>query len=535
MAAARGWLRAHRETARAAACLALLLAALIAGQGAHRFLTPPYENDFPGFARRAASWSSALALDGYYPFGYPALLYGMARFTGDAFQAAKVVAIASAWLLALTAGLLSAAWLGRRWAAAGVAWVGLNCYFAESALFLGTDMPWAALQSLALLGAVLAIRQRHWPHALWAGAALGLAYLFRYTALVMLPAWWLYLLLARPFGPAWRPNLRAAAALTIGFFVLAAPQLAISLRETGAPFYTLQAKNVWFGIYGEGDWQSHWSDVRGDISLWQVLATSPRRFLAHWAAEFARWWGYAAVLALGLSRLALRALGPAGRALLGGGAALLAAGALLAAARRRANWRGLRWERAAVFVALYAAIYGLSVALVFVQPRFYLALLPFLAVGLLAAWRWLGRGGVRGTLVLGVAFLVFAAINSALTWHLAVTRLQPPVDRVAAALGALGAGPEAVVLASFEMPYRYHTAYNVQPLPKAADGGGLRESLRESGAAFLLLEADYGPRYWPQLAPLVYGEQAPGYLRLVWRQAEPGVALYQVIWEKGND
>jgi len=516
----------------AMATILLCLAVLVALQSQHRFLIVPYENDFPGFSDRAASPSAALELNGFYPLGYPLLLWLLSQVTGTVFGAAKVTAVGGAAVLAVTTCLLGKALLGERRGLLALAMLVVSPYFWQSAISVGTDMPWAAFQSLALYGCTLAMQRGKWVILAWAGAAAGLAYLMRYTTLVMLPVALAYLILVRPLPRASHDNIKGALALAILFLLVALPQLWTSWQVKGNPFFNLQAKNVWFGIYGGGDWATRWREVPSGIGLLEVFAMGPWRFLGHWGGEFVRWLLYTAVLAVGASLTAYRQAAFSIRLILLGMAGLLALGTGTLLLRRRWGPARLRVTAAMGFLGLYYIIYGLSVALVFVQPRFLLAVLPLILAAGLAVFGELGKGArVRPWFprLIGLGYLLFALLNTGLSTYHYLGALQLPVSEVSRALQTAGASHQDAILASFPVPYSYHTAYDFRPLSRRAlTWEALQRELRSTGAAFLLFEEAYGTRYWPDLMPLLRGEGMPGYLAPIWRQEYPAMALYRV-------
>gem|GEM_PF-2618928 len=113
-----------------------------------------------------------------------------------------------------------------------------------------------------------------------AGVLLGLAYLTRYTALIMAVVLLIYLAVLYRRTP--RRALTGAAWLLAAFAVVTAVQLVPSWQAHGNPLYNEQAKNVWFGIYGQGDWVHNWPKVPDSIPLREVIAIDPARFLDHW-------------------------------------------------------------------------------------------------------------------------------------------------------------------------------------------------------------------------------------------------------------
>ncbi len=60
-----------------------------------------------------------------------------------------------------------------------------------------------------------------------------------------------------------------------------APQVIVNVRDTGNPFYSQQAKNVWLAVYGDSDW-GRWNEVSNDIPLTDVILDDPARFTGAW-------------------------------------------------------------------------------------------------------------------------------------------------------------------------------------------------------------------------------------------------------------
>lgn len=520
--------------------LVLLLAfvvVLVIVQSQHRFLTAPYENDFATFAARAKSLEAALELNGFYPLGYPFLLWAVRPVTGSIYVAAQVVAVLSAILLLASTYHLGGMLLGRWRGALLVAALALNPYGWQGALFLGTDIPWAALQVAALGAAVRAIQQRRIAFWLVAGALTGLAYLIRYTALLTVPVVWLYLAAVAVRAPEERRvALRHAVGYTFAFVLLALPQLWISWQATAQPFFNLQGKNIWFGIYGGGDWRAHWNDIPSQISLWQVFRLDPLRLLWHWGIECAKGAFYTAAMGSGAASIAYRYGSSAARLIWGILAALLAASGLALAWRARKGQEGRRKaaRREIILLGGYALGYVASIAVVFVQPRLLLAVLPLALMAVIAFITCAGRVAqarmlARWTVVL---WLAFAAVNSAVSLRYWLGELQPPVARVAHALQVAGAKPGERVLSTFEMPYAYHTDYDVRLLATGLMPEDLPAYLEGEKARFLLVEEMYGARYWPQLAGLLAPKDGraslPRGLELSWLQDKPRVVLYRV-------
>ena len=74
------------------------------------------------------------------------------------------------------------------------------------------------------------------------------------------------------------------------FLLTISPQLYVNLRDTGSPLFNQQAKNVWQGVFGDGDW-GRWAATANDITLGRVIAQDPARFVANWWANVRGYFG----------------------------------------------------------------------------------------------------------------------------------------------------------------------------------------------------------------------------------------------------
>lgn len=246
-------------------------------------------------------WSVAHTLaHGFYPLGYPWLLRTAIDYGFDGVRVGQLISWLGSVLvlssvfgitLRLTRSLLLALLAG--------ALLITNRYFLEFAVLEGNDMLSAGLQLLAVY-AVWRIGPADDDHAtkrltMVAGCLLGLGYLMRYTALIAVPCLLLALALKRRQQP--RQVIRLGILLCATFTIVAAVQIVPALIAYGTPFYNTQAKNVWFGVYGNQDWLTNWNKVPPTITLGEVIALDPLRFVTHWSTEFVRafsslrlWW-----------------------------------------------------------------------------------------------------------------------------------------------------------------------------------------------------------------------------------------------------
>lgn len=323
------------------------------------------------YVGRRMNWSQAETLThGFYPLGYPWLLrtaidlgidgvrFGQfLSWLGSVLVLASIFSIARRMTGSIVLALLAAAL------------VISNRYFFALAVLEGNDMLAAGLQLVALALVWHITPQSMWTAAkrlsIAAGCALGLAYLARYTALIIVPALLLALVIKRRAQP--REALLLALLLSSSFVLSAAVQLVPSLIAFGTPFHNTQAKNVWFGVYGNQDWINNWEKVPPTITLSQVIQLDPARFVAHWWTEFR-----SAFTSLRLWSLPLHL-------------AWIAGGVLVATTRRLTLG-----DRVLLLTALLLTI--AATALAWVAPRFLLvplllqALLIVILVDRLARW-----------------------------------------------------------------------------------------------------------------------------------------------------
>ncbi len=274
-------------------------------------------------------WSQPETLvNGLYPLGYP-LMLRMAIGAGiDVLRFGQLLAWSGGLLMLLSVfGIAHRITGSPVFAAASASLLIGNSHFREAATVEGNDMLSAGLQMAALLllwrmtrpeGTALSRKS-----ACVAGFTLGLAYLARYTALILLPPFLLFVLW-RAHRPA-RRALAGAGLLLGGFILATSVQTVPSLVVAHHPFHTTQAKNVWFAIHGGQDWVERWEEVPDSITLVDVVLANPARFADHWWAEVTRafrppgLWSTAlhlATLAGGVVLMLDRRLHPAGRVLL---------------------------------------------------------------------------------------------------------------------------------------------------------------------------------------------------------------------------
>lgn len=519
-------------------------AVLTAARGHVTLSVPGVEKDFRVYATRATDLAEVFRADGFYNLGYPLLLWLVHPLTGGSvFVAARVVAAASGSLL-----LLAGYWLARTvldrcartsptipapaWSRGGallaLLLLALSPLTVRYALFLGSDMPCAALIALALAALVAAPRHTRRSSLLLAlsGAAAGGAFLMRHPALLLLP-WGVVACVVLRLRPL--PFL-------VALLLVSLPQYMVNLVETGHPLYSLQAKNIWLAVYGNTDW-GRWGEVPDTIGLGEIILRDPARFAQNWWSNLRSFIGTGAEDTSEHGRaLQLRLLGwPANwLAVIG----LLGWMGMVVGSRRREDHssalRPSPLPRPPALLLLFVALYVPSLCVAFILPRFFLPLVPIYAV----AAAWSVQYGItrlspppsevpalRSLMAVGMVLLVVlwggfhTGVSSVLNQQPAderavvqmVRALVPPGQRILARL------PPDVPLAKYSA-----IAHRVAPWPDAPDERTALLMAQREGVSYLLWDDASGPPPLPDPeAARVDGVGSFGLYRIILR---PGVA-----------
>ena len=367
-------------------------AVLLAAQDHVTLSVPGVEKDFRVFATRAVDLALVMRADGFYNLGYPFLIWLFAPLTaGNPFLAARLIAALAGMLMLGATWWLARCLLGRGPALAALVVLGLNPFVVQYALYVGSDMPFAALCTLAL--ALLAshrIRGSLWLAAL-AGGVAGCAFLVRHPGILLLPFGVFAFLWMRHEAREARgkPSTFHALVFAFAFSIAAAPQVVVNLRDTGQPLYNQQAKNVWLAVYGDSDW-GRWNEVSNDVSLTDVILEDPGRFAGAWWTHLRAFIGSGAETADNVGRASqLRLLAfPANWLAVIGLAGWLA---ILVYQGRKALFRSHGAEEIqpspppfAVPLLIWVTLYTLALAVGLPLQRFFLPLAPVYALA--AAW-----------------------------------------------------------------------------------------------------------------------------------------------------
>ena len=214
--------------------------------------------------------------NGFLGFGYPALLNLVTIATGNILTSGKLVQIVSGVTL-----LLMLPWATRRLfgdhkgAHLAQALLAVETIFVFAAAGETPDLLATALMFPGLVLAVDAGERDSSRSAVTAGVLLGLAYLVRYHALLLVCALIVTLLLTRGAR-------RSVLWLVVGFVAASLPQMALSGLIQGAPLFNLHIKSIAIGYYGT---TSDFVQYTEPWTLWTIVSTAPvavaKQYLVH--------------------------------------------------------------------------------------------------------------------------------------------------------------------------------------------------------------------------------------------------------------
>jgi hypothetical protein len=461
-------------------------------------------------------------VSGLYPVGIPLLLRIGLALGLDVASMGRFVSLLGGILCLYGGGLL--AWHLTR--SRGLALLTMAYLLTTRAIlfysgFEGTDVLAAGLQILAL--GVLAADPRRRRVVLIAGVINGLAYLIRYTAMVLLLIILAYLLLVALVRRE-RKGLWNLLLYGLGFLAGALPQIVPSLLVKGDPFYQTQAYHIWLKLYAGSDFvRALQQPSPVEITLWELFWLGPRRLIGNWWQEFSRFW---LTLEVPLLDQPLAHLARAGFLF-----------AVLDKQRLRAHHRAL-------LALVIVGITGL-LSVFTIDVRFLILLIPVLMVcALYFLWRILPPQLVLGKARLSANLLVLGLLwvpLLAVPWRYAHSREGGPhanvidTSNMLHAAGASTAG-EIVSTNLYHQDVssltrdRFTMLYTLKA-PSTVDE--LRQMALESGHHFLIYDASGGLAYHPQYEDLLWpGNRHPGYTPIwaspAWEDEDRRFAAYRI-------
>jgi hypothetical protein len=461
-------------------------------------------------------------VSGLYPVGIPLLLRTGLALGLDVARTGQIGSLVGGILCLYGGGLLAWHLTHSR----GLALLTMAYLLATRAIlfysgFEGTDVLAAGLQILAL--GVLAHDPQRRRVVLAAGVVNGLAYLIRYTAMVLLLIILAYLLLVALVRRE-RNGLWSVPVYALGFLVGALPQIVPSLLVKGDPFYQTQAYHIWLKLYTGSDFVRALQQASPvEITLWELFRLGPRRFVGNWWQEFSRFW-----LTLDVPLLDQPL------------AQLARAGFLFAVLDKQ--------ELSALYRTLLAlVVVGITglLSIFTIDMRFLILLIPVLMVcALYFLWRILPSQLVLGRVRLPVNLVVLGLLwvpLLAVPWQYAHSREGGPhanVVNTSNMLHAAGARTAGEIVStnlyhqdvSSPTRDRFTMLYTLKAPPTVDE---LRQMALESGHHFLIYDASGGPAYYPQYEDLLWpGNRHPGYTPIwaspAWEDEDRRFAAYRL-------
>ena len=256
----------------------------------------------PDFLRHevnSSSFRSVFQAHPFYPFGFPLILWLGLLGMNDPLAAGRIAAFIS---IVCVLGLVLI--LGRRLLGAkGALLAALIACASPVLLAFGVVASTDSVQLVPLTAAFVVLLwhpQLSGRTVWWSGVLFGVAYLFRFQALMMvvlvLP--WLLLQPLEP-GSRWQrfALLRragwayGAAVLLAGFVVGSAPQWLLDIRDTGRPFWSKQYENIWTFAYNRTDGVIdaaqglEGTTAPDSTGLYDILAFDPYQLARHWSGN----------------------------------------------------------------------------------------------------------------------------------------------------------------------------------------------------------------------------------------------------------
>lgn len=383
----------------------LLICVLLELNGAWNVTGPDYTRHL----NRSDSWERVLRGHGYYPFGYPLILWMGILSGGGALEYGRAAGLFATCVAGIATATLAWRLVGGIWSWLALALLLSSPVFLAYGVFASTDAPMYALTTLALVAFCWApeITLRR---AAVGGMLLGLAYLFRHQALALLvPAliWLSNKPQPIPEHARWYTLLKRfipAGVALIAFVIGSAPQWILDSIDFGRPFYNRQYTNIWVFAFNQS------GPIPGESAterIWFLLNYDPFGLWRHWTSNLQ---DAALVQIHALFRWPISML-----ALVGLAAALI-----------------IRRDRRYALLVLWTIGCTLVVALTETKDRFFLPIIPVLISLALA---FIAR--IRGRLISGSRFtaLLALAIPVAL-WYWGLSNLLE-AERVLRVYGEL--------------------------------------------------------------------------------------------------
>jgi len=446
------------------------------------------------------------SLDGWVnskqPVGHSLLIRAGLELGWDAERVGQALSVMGGILLLCGTYLLAySVFRDKRFAAIALAFVAAMSVVLMYSSIEGNDMLAAGLQvlSLGLLTAAM-FKPKGLPLRMvfLAGLMAGLAYLIRYNGMITAMVSGLVIAVIA-VGDRRRENWKVVGIYIAAFLLGSALQWVPSLAVTGNPFYADQGQNLWALVNDKFDFLREWQQAPVGITVFQVFAANPARFIQHWWFWFKSFW---IDPSMALLDAPLKLFGQAGLVFL-----------LLAPGPASGRQRGL--------IGIFSLAHLVSISMMKLTDRYLIMLIPLMAVGaldrlvavipphweyrrmtlpfssvvLLAGWAWAALGPFE-----------FAA--------------KPPasdstVIQASNALHAAGMRSASEVLSTHlklqdaSSPARLRFVQAYWATPEFASVADLVQAMRSQGWRFFIYHRDSGAQIYPGLQKELSPDKCP--------------------------
>ncbi len=82
-----------------------------------------------------------------------------------------------------------------------------------------------------------------------------------------------------------KEKVKGAFLFLLTFLITTSPQLILSTILKGNPFYNLEAQNVYFGIFGNGNWGQKMKEAANYTNIFQIILNFPSEFFRNWIGD----------------------------------------------------------------------------------------------------------------------------------------------------------------------------------------------------------------------------------------------------------
>ena len=226
-------------------------------------------------------------VNGFYPFGYPLLLKFLTFITNDYVISGRIVSLFAGIGGILLIFLIAKKTFDKEVAIYSAIFLMTNPTYLKFSTTSSTDLIATTLLLMGIYQFILYEEEKNFKNLIFSGFFFGLSYLFRYTTLTVLPLFFL-LLIFKIFQKEGngkerkKEKVKGAFLFLLTFLITTSPQLILSTILKGNPFYNLEAQNVYFGIFGNGNWGQKMKEAANYTNIFQIILNFPSEFFRNW-------------------------------------------------------------------------------------------------------------------------------------------------------------------------------------------------------------------------------------------------------------